>query len=75
MKKNMGTADRVIRSLIAIGILVLYFTGSISGVLAIILGAVAVAFLLSSFAGRCPAYNLLGLSSYKEPPGSPSATS
>jgi hypothetical protein len=73
MKQNMGTADRVIRTLIAIGIAVLYFTGRISGTLAIILGVVAVAFLLSSFVGQCPAYRLLGLSSHKEPPGSPAA--
>jgi K+-transporting ATPase A subunit len=73
MKRNMRTADRVIRTLIAIGIAVLYFTGRISGVLAIILGAVAVAFLLSSLVGRCPGYLALGLSTHKEPPGSPGA--
>jgi hypothetical protein len=73
MKKNMSTADRVIRSLIAIGVAVLYFTGFISGTFAIVLGVVAVVFLLSSFVARCPGYSLLGLSTYKEPPGSPSA--
>jgi len=73
MKKNMGTADRLIRSLIAIGIGVLYFTGYISGRLAIILGVVAVVFLLTSLVGRCPGYIPLGLSTHKEPPGSPGA--
>lgn len=73
MTKNMGTADRIIRTLIAIGIAVLYFTGRISGTLAIILGVVAVVFLLSSLAGRCPGYNLLGLSSHKQSPGAPGA--
>jgi hypothetical protein len=56
MTKNMGTADRVIRSLIAVGIAVLYFTGRISGTLAIVLGAFAVVFLLTSFVSWCPAY-------------------
>lgn len=70
MRMNMGTADRLIRTIIAIAIGVLYFTGRISGTLAIILGVVAVVFLLTSLAGRCPAYLPLGLSTRKEPPGS-----
>ena len=71
MKKNMSTVDRIIRSLIAIGIAVLYFTGRISGGLAIVLGVLAVVFLVSSFAARCPGYSVLGLSTLKEPPGAP----
>lgn len=70
MKQNMGTTDRLIRSLIAIGIAVLYFTGTISGRLAIVLGIVAVVFLVTSFIGRCPGYIPLGISTHKEPPGS-----
>jgi hypothetical protein len=60
--KNMGTLDRVIRTAIAIGIAVAYFTGAISGTLAIVLGIVAVAFLLTSLVGMCPVYALLGIS-------------
>lgn len=56
MKTNMGQADRIIRALVAIAIAVLYFTGAISGTVAIILGIVAVAFLLTSIVGFCPAY-------------------
>ena len=37
MKKNMGTLDRAIRTLIAIAIAVLYFTDRISGTVAIVL--------------------------------------
>jgi hypothetical protein len=66
MKKNMGTVDRVIRSLAAIVIAVLYFTGQISGTLAIVLGAVAAVFLLTSFIAWCPAYLPFGFSSRKE---------
>lgn len=73
MKQNMGTVDRAIRTLIAIGIAVLYFTGRISGTLAIILGIVAIAFLVTSFVGWCPSYLPFGLSTRKEPPGSASA--
>ena len=40
MTKNMGTADRAIRTLIAVAIAVLYFTHQISGTVAILLGIV-----------------------------------
>lgn len=66
MKKNMGTADRVVRILVALVIAVLLFTGKIGGLLAIVLGIVAVAFLLSSLAGTCPAYLPLGFSTCKK---------
>ena len=62
MTKNMGTADRVIRILAAIGVAVMYFTGSISGVLAIVLGVIGVVFLVTSLVGFCPAYVPFGIS-------------
>jgi len=70
MKKNMGIADRVIRTLVAIVIGVLYFTDRIGGVLATILGVVALVFLLTSLVGRCPAYGPLKLSTRKKSSGS-----
>ncbi|MEJ2720156.1 MAG: DUF2892 domain-containing protein [bacterium] len=73
MKKNMGAADRLIRILIAIVIAILYFTNVIGGALAIILGIIAVVFLLTSLVGRCPAYLPFKLSTRKERPGSPGA--
>jgi len=74
MKKNMGTTDRVIRILIAIGIAVLYFTGLIGGALAVVLGVIAIAFLASSFIGYCPAYVPLGISTCKVKAKSPEKT-
>lgn len=56
MKKNMGNADRVIRSIIAVAIAVLYFTGVLSGTLGIVLLVLAVVFLLTSFVSFCPLY-------------------
>ena len=56
MKKNMGTIDRVIRVAMAIIIAILYLTGVISGVWAIVLGVIAVAFVVTSAIGFCPAY-------------------
>ncbi|MCL6508367.1 MAG: DUF2892 domain-containing protein [Bryobacteraceae bacterium] len=66
MKKNMGTIDRGVRTVIAIAIAVLYFTGQISGTLAVVLGIVAVAFLLTSLVSWCPTYVPFGLSTRKE---------
>jgi len=66
MKPNMGTADRAIRIIVAILIGILYFTGKISGTLAIVLGIVAVLLLLTSFVGFCMLYRILGISTRKQ---------
>lgn len=66
MKKNMGTTDKVIRILIAIVIGVLYFTNTISGTLAIVLGILAVVFLLTSFINFCPLYLPFGINTSKK---------
>ena len=61
MKKNMGTADKTIRILIAILIAVLYFTNVITGTLGIVLLIVAGIFLLTSLISFCPLYTIFGL--------------
>ena len=66
MKKNMGTADKAIRILIAVVIGVLYFTNTISGTLAILLGILAVVFILTSFISFCPLYLPFGISTSKK---------
>ncbi|HMB41578.1 MAG TPA: DUF2892 domain-containing protein [Balneolaceae bacterium] len=66
MKKNMGTVDKVIRIIVAIVIGVLYFTGQITGTAAIILGILAIVFLLTSIVGTCPLYLPLSLSTKKD---------
>lgn len=65
MKKNMGNIDRTARTIIAIAIGVLYFTGAISGTIAVVLGIFAVVFLLTSLFGTCPLYIPIGLSTRK----------
>jgi hypothetical protein len=72
MTKNMGTADRVIRISLAVVVAVLYFTGKIGGTLAVVLGIIAVVFVVTSFVGWCPAYLPFGLSTRKGS-GGPSA--
>ena len=66
MKKNMGSTDKIIRSLIAVAIAVLYFTNTISGTLALVLGAFAIIFLITSFFSFCPLYSPLGISTKKK---------
>jgi uncharacterized membrane protein YkgB len=65
MKKNMGMVDRIIRLAVVVLIAILYFTGQISGMLATILGIVAVAFLLTSLISWCPTYVPFGISTRK----------
>ncbi|MBS1487529.1 MAG: DUF2892 domain-containing protein [Bacteroidetes bacterium] len=62
MKKNMGSADKMIRIIAAAIIVVLYFTQVISGTAAIILLTLAAVFLLTSFVSFCPLYLPFGLS-------------
>lgn len=63
MKKNMGTADRMIRILIAAIVIILFISHVITGTLGIVLVAIAAIFLLTSFIGVCPLYSLFGFSS------------
>ena len=65
MKPNMGTADKVIRLIVVAIIVVLYFTGQITGTAAIILGIIAAAFLVTSLIGWCPSYVPFGISTRK----------
>jgi uncharacterized membrane protein YkgB len=51
MKQNLGTIDRMIQLLVVVVIAASYFTGLLSGLAAIILGIVIVAFLISSILG------------------------
>ena len=62
MKANMGTIDRAIRTAVAVLIVLLYAGGYISGTVAIVLGIIAAAFLLTSAIGWCPAYVPFGVS-------------
>lgn len=66
MNKNMGSLDRVIRTILAVLVAILYFTDQISGTAAIILGIFAVIFLLTSFVSFCPLYAPFKFSTIKK---------
>jgi hypothetical protein len=61
MKKNMGTADRIIRVIIAAIVGVLYFTGTVTGTLGIVLLILAGIFVLTSVISFCPLYAPFGI--------------
>ena len=66
MVKNMGTLDRIIRTMLAIVVILLYLFGLISGITAIILSIFAVIFLLTSFVSFCPLYVPLKISTLRK---------
>jgi hypothetical protein len=63
MKKNMGITDKIIRSLIAVVMIILYLTNVITGTLGIVLIVISAVFLLTSLVSFCPLYSILGISS------------
>ncbi|MDO3643801.1 MAG: YgaP family membrane protein [Mucilaginibacter sp.] len=66
MKKNMGTFDRVLRIVVALIIITLYFTHILTGIWSIIFLIVAAIFVLTSLVGFCPLYLPLGISTCRQ---------
>ena len=66
MKKNMGSTDKTIRIVIAAIIAILYITNIISGTVALVLGAFALVFILTSFISFCPLYYPFRISTRKK---------
>lgn len=65
MKPNMGSTDRILRTVVAGVIAFLYFTGVIPGTLGIVLLVLAVVFLATSLMSFCPLYAPFGISTCK----------
>jgi hypothetical protein len=62
MKKNMGTFDRIARTVIALLFIVLLIAEMVTGLIAWILGVFAVVLLLTSAVSFCPLYAPLNIS-------------
>ncbi len=60
MERNMGTADRIVRVIIAAIIASLYFTGTLTGTLGLLLLVLSVVFVLTSLISFCPIYAAFG---------------
>jgi hypothetical protein len=61
MRKNMGGLDKGIRVAIAIILMILYFTDTVTGTMGAVSLIVAAVFLLTSLVSFCPLYTLLGM--------------
>lgn len=66
MKANMGTIDRIVRVLIAVVIIALYFANQLTGTAAIILLVLSGIFILTSFMSFCPLYYPFKISTKKK---------
>lgn len=66
MKKNMGSADKVVRIILAAVIATLYFMDIIPGTIGIVLMVLAGIFVLTSFISFCPLYLPFGISTRKK---------
>ncbi len=62
----MGTADRIIRLVLALVFFGLYFTQVVTGTAGIVLLVLAVVFVLTSLIAFCPLYPLIGISTKRE---------
>ncbi|MEQ5868636.1 DUF2892 domain-containing protein [Sagittula sp. NFXS13] len=60
MTKNMGQADRLIRSILGV-VLILLAVTSLAGAWAWIAGGVGAVMLATAALGTCPPYSLLGI--------------
>ncbi len=66
MKKNVGNTDRIVRSVAGVVMVFLILAGAVEGTLAVVIGVVAVALLLTSAISFCPAYFALKLSTVND---------
>lgn len=65
MKKNMGSADRIIRLLVVAALVALYATGTVTGLWGTLALVAAGIFTLTSIVGFCPLYALVGIKTCK----------
>ena len=61
MKANMGSTDKILRIIVAIVFGVVYFTGTVTGTLGIILLVLGGVFVATSFISFCPLYLPFGI--------------
>jgi len=63
MKKNVGNPDKIIRIILAIVFVALYFTLTVTGAWGIVLLVAAAIMVLTTFMSSCPLYSVFGFSS------------
>lgn len=61
MKKHLGTPDRVVRLVLAAIAAYLYYSGTVTGTLGLVLVIATVIFLITSVISFCPLYAIFGI--------------
>jgi len=65
MKTNESMVDRIIRGVLGLGLLALYFSNTVTGTLGIVLAVVGAVALLTGLVGFCPLYSVLKIHTNK----------
>lgn len=61
----MGGTDRIVRFVVALVVIALYYFKVVDGTLAYVLLALSAIFILTSFISFCPLYTIFGLNTCK----------
>ena len=61
MKNNVGNIDRIIRLLISAVLVILWFTGTLTGTIGIVALVLAGVFTVTAAIGFCPLYTIFGM--------------
>jgi hypothetical protein len=67
MKQNVGSTDKIIRIVAAVLFAALYFTGTVTGTVGMVLLVLGGIFLATSLISFCPIYAILGMSTCPVP--------
>lgn len=65
MKKNLGSIDKIVRYLIALAAVILFYTGSLTGWLSYAALAVGAVMLVTALINFCPLYAIFGVKTCK----------
>lgn len=65
MNRNIGTIDRIIRTVFSVVVALLYMAGYIDGTIAAVLGVIAFALLATGTMGISPLYMLFDINMHK----------
>lgn len=67
MKQNVGSTDKIIRIVAAVVFAALYFTGTVTGTVGMVLLVLGGIFLATSLISFCPIYAIVGMSTCPVP--------
>jgi hypothetical protein len=67
MKKNMGTTDKMTRTIVAIILGILTYMEVINGTFAYVALGFSIVLVFTSFINYCPLYSIFGINTHKKP--------